>query len=105
MRLRQRVKKLEDKLERREQQIEDIIAVLAEVRRQLTCKHTRLNFIDVADFWGVHYYKKVCADCELVLKEYDSYEEWAKAKAKWMKAEAARLEKEAQNANRGAAAD
>jgi len=93
MRLRQRVKKLEDRLGYREQRIEDVVAALAEVRRQLACKHTRLNFIEVANYWGV-YYKKVCADCGLQLKSYDSREDWLKDKAKWMKAEAARLEKE-----------
>jgi len=97
MRLRQRVEKLEvlldSWLEAWGEQIEDNKNEIWKLRRQLNCPHEGVEFRE-STFW-LPRYSKVCADCGLQLKSYDSREDWLKDKAKWMKAEAARLEKEA----------
>ncbi len=106
MRLKQRVKELEEKADLWIPRIRDNSNAIRKLRRQLECQHENARFIEL-DYWPIDNapYKKICADCGLMLESYDSREDWLKAKAKWMRAEAARLEKEAQNENRSAAAN
>jgi len=94
MRLRRRVERLEAKWTKLREDLDRLQA-------QVSCRHEDVKFEH--DWWFGH--RKICARCGMVLKTYDSREDWLKAKAKWMRAEAARLEKEAQNENRSAAAN
>jgi len=86
-------RKLKKRLDWLYGQVEDNRNEIWKLRRQLNCQHEQVEF--TGDRAWSPWYFKVCADCGLQLKRYDSKEDWLKDKAKWMRAEAARLEKEA----------
>jgi len=88
MRLRRRIERLEAWWTKLREDVDQL-------RAQVSCGHEDVEFEH--DWWFG--YRKICADCDLVLETYSTREDWLKAKAKWMRAEAARLEKEAKEAD------